>query len=33
MELGGSDPFVVLKDVDVEYAVSLAVRSRIANCG
>mmetsp|Transcript_15355 Transcript_15355/g.33613 ORF Transcript_15355/g.33613 Transcript_15355/m.33613 type:complete len:119 (-) Transcript_15355:440-796(-) len=33
MELGGSDPFLVLKDADVDHAVNLLVASRMTNCG
>jgi len=32
-ELGGSDPFVVLKDANMEQAVNVAYASRMANSG
>lgn len=33
LELGGSDPYIILKDADISHAVKICVQSRITNSG
>ena len=33
LELGGSDPYLILEDCDIEHAIATCVASRIGNCG
>jgi succinate-semialdehyde dehydrogenase/glutarate-semialdehyde dehydrogenase len=33
LELGGSDPYLVLEDADIEHAIKICAASRLTNCG
>jgi len=33
LELGGSDPFIILKDADIDFTVKLAIKGRLQNNG
>jgi succinate-semialdehyde dehydrogenase/glutarate-semialdehyde dehydrogenase len=33
LELGGSDPYLVLEDADIEHAIKVCAASRLTNCG
>lgn len=33
LELGGSDPYLILEDCDIEHAIKTCAASRMANCG
>ncbi len=33
LELGGSDPFIILEDADIETATDVAAKARMINCG
>ena len=31
--MGGSDPFIILADADIDYAVDMAIKGRLQNTG
>jgi len=33
LELGGSDPFIIMEDANIDYAIELLISSRLTNCG